>query len=77
MFTNEFFILRAILVKKGDSENRPYFRICPSKSQSYEIKILRIILFVTENGTPCYPVSRYDGVGTQKKAWDTKLETGE
>ena len=49
------------------------------KSNLYSVCIQNspIILFITENGTPYYPASRYDGVGTQKKAWATKIETGE
>ena len=48
-------------------------------SNLYSVRIRNspIILFITENGSPCYPASRYDGVGSQKKAWATKLETGE
>ena len=49
------------------------------KINLYAVRIRNspIILFITENGTPCYPASRYDGVGTQKKAWATNQETCE
>ena len=62
---------KALFVDTGKSQEK--------KSNLYAIRIQNspIIIFITENGTPCYPASRYDGVGTQKKAWATKLETGE
>ena len=62
---------KALFVYTGKSQEK--------KSNLYAVRIRNspIILFITENGTPCYPASRYDGVGTQKKAWATKIETGE
>ena len=62
---------KALFVDTGKSQEK--------QSNLYAVRIRNslIILFITENGTPCYPVSRYDGVGTQKKALATKLETGE
>ena len=62
---------KALFVDTGKSQEK--------QSNLYAVRIQNspIILFITENGTPYYPESRYDGVGTQKKAWATKLETGE
>ena len=62
---------KALFVDTGKSQE--------NLSNLYSVRIRNspIILFITENGSPCYPASRYDGVGSQKKAWATKLETGE
>ena len=62
---------KALFVDKGKSQEKQsnLYSVCIQNSP--------IILFITENGTPCYPASRYDGIGTQKKAWSAKLELGE
>ena len=62
---------KALFLDTGKSQEK--------QSNLYAVRIQNspIILFITENGTPCYPASRYDGVGTQKKAWATKLKLGE
>ena len=62
---------KALFVDTGKSQEKL------SNLYSVRIRNSPIILFITENGSPCYPASRYDGVGSQKKAWATKLETGE
>lgn len=53
-------------------------KVQEKKSNMYAIRIRKspIILYITENGTPFNPASRYDGEGTRKKAWATQLEKG-